>query len=85
MYVLRNDFDILSFSLSGIITKSFQSSVLSCLMLFVLGFFYSSISSSSIKESSVFGTVCSGIFGIFSLGVVSKIDSVLIFFKKKYH
>ena len=83
MSVLINDFDILAFSLSGIITKSFRSSVLGCLILIVSGFLYSSNSSSSIKKSSVFGTVCSGIFGLFSWGVVSKIGSVLIFLQ--YH
>ena len=77
--VLSNDFDISAFSLSAIIAKSFQSSVLGCLILIVSGFLYSSNSSSSIKESSVFGTVCSVIFGIFFWGVVSKIGSILIF------
>ena len=79
MSVLNNDFDISAFSLSGIITKSFQPSVLGCLMLFVSGFLYSSNSLSSIKKSSVFETVWSGIFGIFCWGAVSKIGSALIF------
>ena len=79
MSVLSNDFDISDFSLSGIITKSFRSSVLDCLIFIVSGFLYSSNSSSAMKKSSVFRTVCSGIFGIFSWVVVSKIGSVLIF------
>ena len=70
MSVLSNDFDISAFPLSGIITKSFQSSVLGCLIPIVSGFLYSPNSSSSIQKSLVFGILCSGIFGIFSWGVV---------------
>ena len=79
--VLINDFDISTFSLSGIITTSFWSSVLGFLILIVSGFLHSSNSSSSIKKSSVFGILCSRIFEIFSWGVVSKIGSVLTFLK----
>ena len=81
MSVLCNDFDISPFSLSEIITKSFWWSGLGCLMLIASGFLHSSNSLSLIKKSSVFGTVCSGIFGIFTWGVVSKIGSGLIFLK----
>ena len=53
MPFLSNDFDISAFSLSEIIAKSFQSSVLGCLIYIASAFLYSSNSSSSIKKSYV--------------------------------
>ena len=50
MSVLNNDFDISAFSLSGIITKPFQSSMLGCLIVLVSGFSYSSNLSLSIRN-----------------------------------